>query len=91
MTSTQMDATVREIREIQRMIEELTADLEAHKDSLKAEMINRGTEELTGGSWKATWHTITSSRLDTKALKASAPDVYAQYTRTTTTSRFTLT
>ena len=90
MTITEMDLKVQEIREIQSMIAELEAELEAAKDTIKAEMIERGSEVLTRNGWKASWKVVTSSRLDTKALKADHPDLYTEYSKPSTTSRFVL-
>ena len=89
-TAYEMDSKVKELRDIQSMIDELTAEAEAIKDTIKAKMVEVGDEELSGNGWKATWKTVTSSRLDTKALKAGAPDVYANFCKPSTTSRFVL-
>ena len=53
-------------------------------------MVDEGTEVLQGDDWKATWQTVTSSRLDSKALKAAFPELVAQYSKTSSTTRFTL-
>ena len=71
-------------------IEELQAEAEAIRDSFKAQMVERSTEELEGTGWRAAWHNVTSSRLDSKRLKADMPELYEQYTKATTTCRFTL-
>ena len=89
-TAYEMDSKVKELRDIQSMIYELTAEAEAIKDTLKAKMVELGDDEISGNGWKATWHTVTSNRLDSKALKAGAPDVYAAYCKASTTSRFVL-
>ena len=34
------------------------------------------------------WKAVTSSRVDTKALKAAAPELVERFTKTTTTRRF---
>lgn len=88
MTTAEMDRKVQEIRELQTTIEELTADLEAAKDVIKAQMIDQGREEITGNGWKATWHTVTSSRFDSKALKEAAPEIFARFSKQTTVCRF---
>lgn len=77
----------RKVKELQTMVEEATAQIEAIKDSIKLKMMDEGTEVLQGNGWKATWHTVTISRLDGKALKAAHPDLVAQYSKAT---RFTL-
>lgn len=85
-----LDASVKELRELQTLVEEATAQIEAIKDSIKMKMVDDGTEVLQGNGWKATWHTVTSSRLDSKALKAAYPELVAQYSKPSTTTRFTL-
>ena len=90
MTIMELDNRVDTLRELQATIEALTTEAEAIKDEIKAKMIDEGTEELTGNGWKATWHTVTSTRLDTKALKASAPEIFAKYATTSTVCRFVL-
>ena len=89
-TAYEMDSKVKELRDIQSMIDELTAEAEAIKDTIKAKMVEVGDDEISGNGWKATWHTVTSNKLDTKALKAEVPDVYKRYIKASTTSRFLL-
>lgn len=90
MSGKDMDATIQTIRSLQCTIEELTAELEAAKDAIKAEMVEQGREELTGDGWKATWRVIAGSRFDSKALKAADPSTYARYTVATRTTRFVI-
>lgn len=42
------------------------------------------SEELRAGEYKITWKSVTSSRLDSKALKAAAPELVERFTKTTT-------
>ena len=90
MSINDLDTKVTTLRELQADIERLTAEAEAVKDELKAEMIERGSDVLVGTGWKASWKVVESSRLDTKALKAQMPDVYGRFTVTSKTSRFCL-
>lgn len=88
MSSNELIAKVTELQELKRMQEELTAAIEAATDEIKASM---GTvEEMTVGAFKISWKNVTTSRLDTTALKKNLPDVAAQYTKTSTTRRFTI-
>lgn len=52
-------------------------------------MIAAGVDTLTGSEHKASYKTVTSSRIDTSALKKALPEVAAEYTRTTESKRFT--
>ena len=45
-------------------------------------------EELRAGEYKVTWKAVTSSRLDTTALKKALPDVAARFMKSTTSRRF---
>lgn len=91
MSIKDLDTRVSALKALQHEIENLTAEAEAIKDEIKAEMIDRGEETITGTGWKASWKVVESSRIDTKALKAAMPDVAAKYTVTSKTSRFCLT
>ena len=85
-----MNAKIKELRELRRMADELAGEIESLQDEIKAEMTAREVDTLTGSDWKVTWKAVTSSRLDSKALKAALPDVAAQFTRETTSRRFLL-
>ena len=86
MSIQEIEAKCRELRQLQNLIDEAEAEAEAIKDQLKAHMGN--SEELRAGEYKVTWQTVTSSRLDSKALKAALPEVAQLYTKTTTCRRF---
>ena len=86
MSMNEMESKIRELRQFQNLIEEAQAEAEAIKDSIKAQMGD--AEELRAGEYKVTWKTVTSSRLDTAALKKALPDVASAFTRQTTTRRF---
>lgn len=86
MSISEIESKVRELRQLQILIEEAQAEAETIKDALKAHMGD--SEELHAGEYKVTWKTMTSSRLDTAALRKAIPDVAAAFTRTTTTRRF---
>ena len=90
MSINELDGKVSALRELQSAIEAMQAEAETIKDTLKAEMIDRGADTLTGNGWKASWKVVESSRLDGKALKAALPDIAARYTVTTRASRFVL-
>ena len=86
MSMNEIETKIRELRELQALIEEDQAEAEAIKDAIKAYM---GTsEELRAGEYKITWRTVESARVDTKALALAMPDVAAAFTRKTTVRRF---
>ena len=86
MNVKELEHKARELRELLAFIEEAQEEAEAIKDELKAAM--GSAEELRAGEYKITWKAVTSSRVDTKALKAAAPELVERFTKTTTTRRF---
>lgn len=84
-----IDSIMKELAEYIRMQEEAAAMVESLKDQLKAHMTAAGVESLAGSEHKATYKTVTSSRVDTTALKKDLPEIAARYTKTTTAQRFT--
>jgi len=86
MSINEIESKISELRQLQNLIEEAQQEAEAIKDALKAHMGD--SEELRAGEYKITWKPVTSSRLDSKALKAALPEVAERFTRTTTTRRF---
>ena len=88
MSMNEMESKIRELRSLQRLIEEAQAEAEAIKDGIKAQLTAQGLDELQAGEYRVTWKAVTSSRLDSKALKAALPDVAERFTTTSTTRRF---
>lgn len=88
MSINEMESKVRELRQLQALIEEAQAEAEAIKDAIKAAMGD--SEALQAGEYKVTWKPVTSTRLDAAALRKALPDVAERFTRTTTTRRFTV-
>ena len=86
MSITEIEAKARELRQLQALIEEAQAEADAIRDAIKAHMGDQ--EEIRAGEYRITWKPVTSSRLDTVALKKAMPDVAAAFTRETTTRRF---
>ena len=82
MSIHEIETKARELRQLQQLIEETQAEAEAIRDQIKAHMGN--SEELRAGEYKITWKSVTSSRLDSKALKAAAPELVERFTKTTT-------
>lgn len=84
-----INAIMAELAQYTRMAEEIAATVEWLKDQLKNYMVENGLDVLTGSEHKVTYKTVTSSRIDTSALKKALPEVAAQYTKITETKRFT--
>ena len=78
----------REYRELQRMGEEIAAEMDALKERIRAAMGENDT--VTAGEYKITNKAVSSSRLDSVALKKALPEIAAQFTKTTVSRRFVI-
>ena len=90
MSVDEMDKKVQELRELRRMQDELTAEIEAIQDTLKGHMDANGMDTLLGFDWRITWKPVTSNRLDSTALKKELPDIAARFMKQSTVRRFVL-
>ncbi len=90
MSTNELTATIRELRELRRMADELAAEIEALTDSIKEHMTREGLDTLSGTDFKVTWKDVTSRRFDSTAFKRDNAELYSQYSRETTSKRFTL-
>lgn len=86
MTAQEIVSKVKELRELQALIEEAQAEAETIKGAIKANM--GGADVLVAGEYKITWKAVESRRLDTAALSKALPELAAQFTKTTTVRRF---
>jgi len=85
MSTHEIECKIRELRQLQQLIEEAQAEAEAIRDAIKAHMGD--VEELRAGEYK-TWKPVKSARIDTTALRKALPDVAERFTRQTVTRRF---
>ena len=87
----ELNQVARNLMDVRSMIAELEAEAEALTDKIKAAMTERDEVILQGDGWKASWKNVSSSRFDSKSFKADHGELYEQYSKQTTTTRFTLT
>ena len=88
MSINEMDSKIKDLRELRRMADELAAEMETIQDSIKAHMDAAGVDTISGTDWRVTYKAVTSSRIDTAALKKALPDVVERFSKTTTARRF---
>ena len=84
-----INETMKELAQYLRMQEEISQTIEGLKDQLKAYMKENGLETLASDEHKATYKTVSSSRIDTTAFKKAFPSMAEQFTKTITSTRFT--
>lgn len=82
------NAKMAELAQYKRMLEEVQATVDGLQDEIKLYMMENGLETLTGTEHKASYKPISSTRIDTTALKREMPDIAKQYSKTTVSNRF---
>jgi predicted phage-related endonuclease len=86
MSNTEIITTIRELRELQALIDEAQQEAEAKKDIIKAHM---GDDEvLRAGEYKVTWKPVASNRFDSTAFKSTHAELYKQYCKESVSRRF---
>ena len=88
MSTNELEIKVRELRQLQALIEEAEAEAETIRDAIKAFMGE--TEAIRAGEYSITWKTVKSTRLDPAALRKALPDVAQAFTREAITRRFSV-
>ena len=90
MTINELNVKAETYFDLMAQIEALQAEAEAIKDQMKAVMVDQAVEELEGNGWRATWHNTTTNRFDAKAFQKEHADLYKEFSKASTGTRFTL-
>ena len=85
-----INATMKELKEMTELLEETKAEIEALQDEVKAYMAENEVDEVIGENGeKATFRKVISNRFDSTSFKKDFMDVYKAYTKKTEYKRFT--
>ena len=90
MTKKEIIAQIELMNEWERVLEEAKAEVEAIKDSIKAEMADRDLDELEAGSYIVRYKTVATSRFDSTAFKKTYEDLYKAFLKQYTSRRFSI-
>ena len=90
MSTNEMLKKVRELKELKAMADELSAEISAIEDEIKAEMDSQNVDEMIIDVFKIRYKTVQSSRFDSKSFKATHSELYNQYCKATEYRRFTV-
>ena len=90
MSTTEITTKIESLRELEELIEEAKAEAETLRDEIKAEMMNRNTEEMTVGQYIIRWTSVLSNRFDTTGFKRAYGALYKSFTKQTASRRFTI-
>lgn len=90
MSINELEARINKMQEWEELAKEAAAEAEAIRDSIKAEMMERNTEELEAGAFIIRWTSVLSNRFDTTAFKKAHGDLYKAFTKQSASRRFTV-
>lgn len=90
MTERQIENRIKKLQAIEEQQKVLSAEAEALKAEIKADLEEKGVDEIKTESFIVRWKEIISSRLDGKALKEALPEIYNQYCKESSSRRFTI-
>jgi predicted phage-related endonuclease len=78
------------LQELESYMDEIRAEADTVRDSLKAEMMERGLEEMEAGKYIIRWTPVLSNRFDTTGFKKIYGDLYKAFTKQTASRRFSI-
>ena len=90
MSKSELIKRIEYLRELEDMEAEIKAEAEAIRESLKAEMADRETEELVVGNYIVRWTSVLSNRFDTTGFKKHYGELYKAFTKQSASRRFSV-
>lgn len=90
MSKIELLAKIELLNKYEAMMEELKAEADAIRNTIKAEMEAREVEELIAGQYIVRYIAVLSNRFDSTAFKKVMPEVYKAYTKQVSSRRFSI-
>ena len=90
MNKVEMEARVVELMVLEAQIKELSKQADSIKEELKKEMNRRKVESMTTENHVIRWTYMTSNRFDSSAFKTDHPKLCEEYTRPSSSRRFSI-
>ena len=90
MSKIELLAKIELLNRYETMMEEIKAEADKVRNSIKAEMEAGEVEELIAGQYIVRYTSVLSNRFDSTAFKKVMPELYKAYTKQTASRRFTI-
>lgn len=90
MSKIELLAKIELLNKYEAMMEEIKAEAETIRNTIKAEMEAREVEELIAGQYIVRYTAVLSNRFDSTAFKKVMPEVYKAYTKQVSSRRFSI-
>ena len=90
MSKYELLANIELLNKYEAMMEEIKAEADRIRNTIKAEMEAREVEELIAGQYIVRYTSVLSNRFDSTSFKKVMPELYKAYTKQTASRRFTI-
>lgn len=90
MSINELESRITQMQEWEELAAQATAEANAIKESIKAEMQERNVEELTAGKFIIRWTSVISSRFDSTAFKKVHSELYKAFCKASESRRFSI-
>ena len=90
MSKIELLAFIELLNKNEAMMEELKAEADTIRNTIKAEMEAREVEELIAGQYILRYTAVLSNRFDSTAFKKVMPEIYKAYTKQVSSRRFSI-
>ena len=90
MSKKELISKIEYLQELEGFMEEIKAEADGIRDSIKAVMLEEGTEQLEAGAYIVRWTSVLSNRFDSTAFKKIYGDLYKAFTKQVSSKRFTI-
>lgn len=90
MSKIELLAKIELLNKYEAMMEELKAEADTIRNTIKAEMDAREVEELIAGQYIVRYTAVLSNRFDSTAFKKVMPEIYKAYTKQVSSRRFSI-
>ena len=85
-----IDNRVAKLKELEKQAKVLEEQMDAIKAELKADMEEKGVDEVETANYTIRWKEVESSRFDTVKFKNEFRELYNNYIKKSTSKRFTI-
>ncbi len=86
----QLEQRILRLIELRDIAKALQSEIDAMETAVKDGMEALNLEKVSVGEHSVSWKDVTTSRLDTAALKEQMPEIARRFMTTTTTRRFSI-
>ena len=90
MSKVELLAKIELLNKYEAMMDEIKAEADTIRNSIKAEMEAREVEELIAGQYIIRWTSVLSQRFDSTSFKKVLPELYKAYTKQVSSRRFSI-